>query len=65
MDGAGAALRNTATEFCPGQPDLFAQNPQQWCLGLHINLMDFAINVERYHGLLSLMNTRFDPDRGR
>jgi hypothetical protein len=30
MHGAGAALRNAAAEFCPGQPDDVAQDPQQW-----------------------------------
>ena len=55
MDGAGAALRNTATVFRSGQSDLFADNPQQWRLGLYIDVVNFAINVERYHGLLSLM----------
>jgi hypothetical protein len=47
---ARATLGNTATVFGSGEPDLFANNPQQWRLGLYVDLVDFTIDVERYHG---------------
>src|ERR1700722_16998751 len=47
--GAGAALRDTAAIFGPGQPDLVAQRPQQRHLRLDIQLVLLAIDGERDH----------------
>jgi hypothetical protein len=52
------ALRNTATVFGSGKPDLFANNPQQWRFGLYVDLVGFTIDAERYHGFAFLMTAK-------
>jgi len=59
MHRARAALRNTAAVFGSGEPDLFANNPQEWRLGLYVDLVDFTIDVERYHGVSFLMTAKY------
>src|SRR4051794_19625649 len=41
MHGAGAALRDAAAVFGPGQPDRIAQHPQQRRARIDIDLIDF------------------------
>jgi hypothetical protein len=43
MNGTGSALGNTAAEFGSGKSDGIAQNPQQGCVGKHIN--GYALSV--------------------
>jgi hypothetical protein len=58
MHRARAALRNTAAVFGSGEPDLFANNPQEWRLGLYVDLVDFTVDVQRYHSFAFLMTTK-------
>src|SRR5215468_2339680 len=39
VHGAGATLRDSASVFCPGHADGIADNPQQWRIGFHIDIM--------------------------
>jgi NAD(P)-dependent dehydrogenase (short-subunit alcohol dehydrogenase family) len=49
VDGAGAALRHTATVLGAGQPKLLAQHPQQRGIGLGVVLSQLAIHVQGGH----------------
>src|SRR3954470_7409866 len=50
---AGAALRNAAAIFRPGQADLFADHPEQRRVRLGLHLAHFAIDVELCHASLA------------
>jgi hypothetical protein len=47
MDGAGAALRDTAAEFGPFESEEIADDPKQGHVGLSIHLNRFIVNGER------------------
>ena len=49
VNGAGAALRDAAAVFGAGEPDLFADDPQQRRIGRHLHVAILAIDVESCH----------------
>src|SRR5262249_50126071 len=49
MDGAGAALRNTATVLGTGETDLLADDPQKRGVRLHLHVTRLPIDVESCH----------------
>src|SRR5690349_18277380 len=49
MDGAAAAQTGTAAEFGAGQADRVAQHPQEWSVGLDIDVVILAIDRESQH----------------
>src|SRR5205085_1893556 len=53
MDRAGAALRDAAAVFCPGEADRVTQCPKQWGVGLHIDIVGLAIDRQGWHSASS------------
>jgi hypothetical protein len=53
MHGAGAARSDAATEFRSGQSELLAQDPEQWSLGLDIDLTRSPIDSDVGHDVRS------------
>lgn len=49
MNGAGAALGNTATIFGAGEAERIAQCPQQRRASIDLCLIHFSVDVERRH----------------
>jgi hypothetical protein len=49
MDRAGTALRNAAAVFGTGQPDLFADDPEQRCVRLNVNVTDDIVYRKPSH----------------
>ena len=47
VHGAGAALRDAAAVFGAGQADLLPQHPQQWRIGIDVDIVDFPLMVRR------------------
>jgi hypothetical protein len=47
VHGARAALCDTAAEFCAGQADVIADDPQQRRRRIDIDRMRFAIDAKR------------------
>ena len=47
--GAGAADFDAAAELGPGQAEVVAQDPEQRCIGIDVDLMDNAIDVQGDH----------------
>src|SRR5688500_2811297 len=50
MDGTGTVLRLAAAELGAHEPDLVAQGPQEWHLGLDVEIVAAAIHRQRNHG---------------
>ncbi len=50
MDRAGPALRDPAAVLGAGQSDVLAQHPEQWGLGIDVELVLLAVDGERCHG---------------
>ena len=46
VNRASAALADTATVFCASEPDVFADHPQQRGVGLDLDVVSFAIDIE-------------------
>jgi hypothetical protein len=53
MDGTGAALGDTATIFGSGQTELLAQDPQQRCRRIGLEIESTAIDIQCRHGGLT------------
>jgi hypothetical protein len=49
MHGAGAALCNTAAEFCASQADHVAQHPEKWRIRLNVDLSGCSVDFDRGH----------------
>jgi hypothetical protein len=50
VDGAGAALRNTATELRAREAQNVAQGPEQRHVAVDVNLVHHAIDMELKYG---------------
>src|ERR1700739_3561084 len=46
---ASAAQRDTAAEFCARQTDHVAQHPEEWSIGLYVDLPRYSVDVNRDH----------------
>ena len=53
MDRAGAALRDTAAVFGAGQADILPDRPEQWRVGIDVDVMIFAIDIKANHSRTS------------
>ena len=53
MDRAGAALRDAAAVFGAGQADVLPDRPEQRRLGLDVDVVIFAVDIEAYHSQTS------------
>jgi hypothetical protein len=61
MDRAGAALGDAAAIFCSGEAEAIAQDPQQRCPRLNVDLIRFAIHAQGNHGSTSFHTGFFVP----
>src|ERR1700687_4187166 len=51
-DGAGAAERHAAAEFCPGESENVAQIPQQRHFGIAVECLGVSVHLEMNHAAL-------------
>jgi hypothetical protein len=54
VHGASAALGDAATVFCPSKTDFVPQHPKQRCLVLDVELVQLAVDRDRYHRIGSV-----------
>jgi len=65
MDGARSAKPNTAAEFCSGQSDDVANDPQERHVGGNVDIMRLTVDLERdqVRSILSWRRARQRPGR--
>lgn len=59
MHRARGALADAAPEFCAGEFQRIAKDPEQWCIRLHVDRAGLTVHIQRVfaHGIVGGRNS--------